>query len=56
VIRFVAWGPPCAATDADEGLGVSDIFVGVGRLVLSITVERIQVLRATPRDSLFGMS
>jgi hypothetical protein len=38
VIRFVAWGPPCAATDADEGLGVSGIFVGVRRLLLSITV------------------
>jgi hypothetical protein len=29
VIRSVAWGPPYAATDADEELGVSDIFVGV---------------------------
>jgi hypothetical protein len=27
VIRSVAWGPPYAATDADEELGVSDIFV-----------------------------
>jgi hypothetical protein len=38
VIRFVAWGPPCAATDADEGLNVSDIFVGVRCLLPSITV------------------